>query len=189
MQMSVAGFVGQYLESGPSWQLWDWGEACPWDQPLKDRFNGFFAAADTIVLSRKLLDGGYLTHWTQLSELYPHRPFFAFARRITEVRKIVFSKALTESPWPGTELAGGDLAAEIDGGNIVAFGGAGFAGALVAAGLVDELELYVNPVALGEGQRIFAETSRGTALRLLEVSAYDCGIAVSTYAPTPSPVD
>jgi dihydrofolate reductase len=187
MQASVDGYVGRESE-GPSWQVWDWGEDCPWDRPLQDRFNEFFAAADTILLSRKIIEGGYLDHWTQLAGLHPDEPLFAFARRIVQARNVVFSNSLAETPWPGTELATGTLPDTISelksqpGKNIVAFGGAGFASALIAAGVVDEVEFYTNPVALGDGLRIFPEAKGNQALQLESSTAYKCGIVVTDYS-------
>jgi len=113
---------------------------------------------------------------------------FAFARRITEARKVIFSKSLTETRWPGTELASRDPVEEVydlksqPGTNIIAFGGAGFASALLAAGVVDEVELYINPVALGHGLTLFADTAGDTALRLISAQAYECGIVVTAHA-------
>jgi dihydrofolate reductase len=187
MQVSVDGFVGRQDE-GPSWQVWDWGPDCPWDQPLRERFNAFFVAADTILLSRRIVEGGYLDHWAEMAELYPSEPLFAFAERITAMRKMIFSTRLDETPWPGTELARKPLTEAVSGlkaergQNIVAFGGAGFASALITAGVVDEIELYSNPVALGQGLSIFPHASDGTPLRLKSVDAFDTGIVVSTYS-------
>ena len=46
MQMSVDGFVESAGRN--SWQIWDWGNDCPWDAELKSDFNTFFSATDTI---------------------------------------------------------------------------------------------------------------------------------------------
>ena len=50
------------------------------------------------------------------------------------------------------------------------FGGAGFASALISAGLVDEFQFYVNPTVLGDGVRIF-ETTGFQKLKLLGCKA------------------
>ena len=51
MQVSADGYVGR-AEDGPGWQVWDWGPECPWDDPLKARFNALFRDIDTILLTR-----------------------------------------------------------------------------------------------------------------------------------------
>ena len=67
-------------------------------------------------------------------------------------------------------------------GDIIVFGGVGFASALVAAGLVDEFQLFANPAAVGAGRSIFGQRPDGLKLQLLEATAYDCGIVVNRYA-------
>jgi dihydrofolate reductase len=151
MQVSVDGYVGR-AGDGPSWQVWDWGPEYPWDGPLKERFNAVFQDIDTILLSRKILEGGYLDHWSQFAREYRNNSDFAFAQSIVDVRKIVFSKTLQSTKWAGTELARQPLVEEVNalkaepGRNLIAFGGAGFASTLIANDLVDEFQFYVNPV-------------------------------------------
>ncbi|TRC93684.1 deaminase [Mesorhizobium sp. WSM4306] len=186
MQMSVDGFVG--AAGDEHWQLWEWGGNCPWDDELKQDFNAVFAGIDTILLSRKMAEEGYLTHWGNAAKNYPRDPFYAFAQRIVEARKVVLSDKLTASRWERTALASGDLPREVKalkaegGSDMAVFGGAGFASALIAAGLVDELQLFINPAALGDGERIF-DQGGFRKLRLLGTKAYACGMVVNRYAP------
>jgi dihydrofolate reductase len=186
MQVSVDGYVGRAGE-GPNWQVWDWGPQCPWDDPLKARFDAAFADIDTILLSRKIIEGGYLDHWSQFARDYRDDPDFAFTQRIVDARKVVFSRTLQKTKWTGTELARRPLAEEIStlkaepGRDLIAFGGAGFASALIANKLVDEYQFYVNPVALGCGLSIFREQGIDSSLELREAESYACGIAVVRY--------
>lgn len=186
MQMSVDGFVGADVDA--DWQMWNWGNDNRWDEALKADFNAHFQSIDTIVLSRKMVEEGYLSHWGDAANRYPQDPFYAFARRVIDVPKVVPSDRLKESRWERTVVTSGDLPREVgalkaeDGNNIAVFGGAGFASALIAAGLVDEFQLYVNPAALGGGTRIFDQAGF-RKLRLLGSKAYECGIVVNRYAP------
>ena len=186
MQMSVDGFVGAYEDR--DWQLWGWGAGNRWDDELKRDFNSFVASVDTILLSRVMVEDGYLTHWGKAAEQYPADPFYAFAQRIVALEKVVLSDRLASSIWPRTSVRSGDLPKEVAvlkagaGGPIVTFGGAGFASALLAAGLVDEVQLYVNPAVLGSGVALFDQTGF-RKLRLLGAKAYACGMVVTRYAP------
>jgi dihydrofolate reductase len=188
MQTSVDGYVGR-ADEGPGWQIWDWGPDCRWDDALKARFNAVFHDIDTILLSRKILEGGYLDHWSQFARDYAGNPDFAFAQRIVDARKIVFSKTLKTSKWAGTELARRPLEEEVDalkaesGRDLIAFGGAGFAASLIADKLVDEYQFYANPVALGDGLPIFEKRDEDSNLNLREAESYACGIVVSRYSP------
>jgi dihydrofolate reductase len=186
MQMSVDGFVG--AEGDHDWQIWGWGDDNGWDEELKREFNAHFQSVDTILLSRMMVEEGYLSHWGNAAKRYPQDPFYAFAKRIIDVQKVVLSDRLEKSRWERTVVRGGDLPHEVsalkaeDGGDIAVFGGAGFASALIAAGLVDEFQFYINPAALGCGTRIFDKTGF-RKLSLIGSKAYKCGIVVSRYAP------
>lgn len=188
MQISVDGYVGR-ADAGLDWQVWNWGPECPWDDKLKARFNVVFHGIDTILLSRKIIEGGYLDHWSQFARDYRDDPDFAFTQRIVAARKIVFSKTLQNTKWAGTELARRPLAEEINalkaepGRNLIAFGGAGFASALIGNDLVDEFQFYVNPIALHEGFSIFKARGSDTNLALHEAEGYACGVVVLRYAP------
>jgi dihydrofolate reductase len=187
MQTSVDGYVGRSGD-GPNWQVWNWGPVCPWDALLKARFNAVFQDVDTILLSRKILEGGYLDHWTQFAHDYSDNPDFDFARRIVDARKVAFSNTLQNTKWTGVELARRRLVEEINalkaeaGRDMIAFGGAGFAAALIAHNLVDEYQFYVNPVALGKGLSIFNERDTDAHLQLQEAKAYGCGVVVVRYS-------
>ena len=186
MQMSVDGFVG--AAGDEHWQLWEWGDNCPWDDELKQDFNAVFAGIDTILLSRKMAEEGYLTHWGNAAKNFPRDPFYAFAQRIVEARKVVLSDKLAASRWERTTLASGDLPREVKalkaegGGAMAVFGGAGFASALIAARLVDEFQLFINPAALGDGERIF-DQGGFRKLRPIGSKAYACGMVMNGYAP------
>ena len=188
MQMSVDGFVA----SDPpdlDWTVWDWGPDCPWDDALRNDFNTLFDSVDMILLSPKMIEEGYIDHWTAAATEHPQTALYAFARRIVEVEKIVVSKDLAEAPWPRTRIVRGALADEVNalkakpGANIFCFGGVRFATALLAQHLVDELQLFVNPTAVHSGRSIFDDVER---LRLTKSKAYDCGIVVNRYTPDPN---
>lgn len=186
MQMSVDGFVGNLPGRHTSWQIWGWGDEWPWDFQLKEEFNRTFAAADTILLSRPMIMEGYLDHWTAVAERNRDNPEFEFARRIVSADKVVATAQEMTSKWERTFVATGPLAATIGelkrapGKSIICFGGSGFGAALLSANLVDELQLYVNPTALGGGASIFRNGLRFDAL---SARRFDCGIVVQKFRP------
>ncbi len=186
MQMSVDGFVGAV--SPHDWQLWGWGDDNRWDDKLKRDFNRFLATVDTVLLSRKMAEDGYLTHWSNAAKRYPADPFYAFAQRIVDIEKVVLSDRLAQSRWDRAVIGSGDLQKEVGslkagaGGAIATFGGARFAAALLEGDLVDEIQLYINPAALGSGIGLFGP-SGFRRFRHLDSQAYTCGMVVSRYAP------
>ncbi|MET3900254.1 dihydrofolate reductase [Devosia sp. UYZn731] len=184
MQMSVDGFVGG--DGQHRWQLWDWVGECPWDDELKRDFNATLASIGTILLSRKLAEQGYLTHWANAAKKFPRDSFYAFAQQITCVQKVILSRTLETSAWNRTRIAKGDIANAVEGlkrnddGDIIAFGGAGLAASLIAARMVDEYQLFINPAVLTTGERLF-DTTGFQNLDLVGSKSYDCGMVVNRY--------
>jgi dihydrofolate reductase len=178
MQTTVNGFV-----AGPNgeldWMTWDW------DDELKNFVSRLHEPVGTILLGRKMTDG-FVSHWESVLK-NPEDESYAFAKIMVETPKIVFSRTLDKSRWANTELAGkGDLAEEVNriknlpGNDIIVYGGAGFVSSLIEADLIDEYNLFVNPVFLGEGLTIFSGP-KAKSLRLAEGRAFDCGIVLHTY--------
>lgn len=175
MQVSVDGFV-----AGPNgeldWMLWNW------DDKLSAYVIDLTDSSDTILLGRKMTDG-FVTHWTSVLDT-PDSPEYSFAKKMVDTPKVVFTKTLQVSTWANTELAKGDLPAEIarlknlPGKDIIVYGGAGFVSSLIENRLIDELHLFVNPTAIGNGLSVFTER---TPLKLRTSTAFECGIVVNQY--------
>ena len=188
MQVSVDGYVARRSQ-GPSWQVWDFGREMTWDAELSATFRATVEAADCILLSRKMAEGGYIDHWTAVARELGHTSDYAFARHVTEARKVVFSRNCPAIRWPNTELATQPLAEAVirlkmeTGKNIIAFGGTGFAAALIGFKLVDELQLYVNPTAIHAGDSIFPPQASDLRFNLVGAAPYACGIVVMRYRP------
>lgn len=186
MQMSVDGYMS--ADTDIDWQVWDWSDPWTWDKRLKRRFNAVFDTIGCILLSRKMAEQGYLDHWERVARDHASEPDYAFARRVVQSRKVVLTDKLPSSRWERTVLARRGMVQEVSAlkrlteGDVIAFGGVGFASALVAAGLVDEFQLFVNPAAVGAGRSIFGQLPDGLQLQLLDSAAYDCGIVVNRYA-------
>ena len=67
--------------------------------------------------------------------------------------------------------------------DIIAYGGGEFVSSLIKNKLIDELHLFVNPAAIGNGMPIFKELSEMQKFNLDEVQKFDCGIVVMVYKP------
>jgi dihydrofolate reductase len=109
------------------------------------------------------------------------------------IKKYVVSRTLTESDlnWNNTTLLPGDRAiAEIaalhgtDGGDLLIWGSASLVVTLLAAGLVDELNLMIEPILLGGGKRIFPEDGISRPMQLVSCVTAATGVQICTYRPT-----
>jgi dihydrofolate reductase len=103
------------------------------------------------------------------------------------VSKYVVSRTLQEPGWQRTTVLRGALRDEIKalqsapGKDIVVTGSITLVRELITAGLVDEYRLFVYPVVLGHGQRLFADAAGLPTLRLVETRPFRCGVVLLRY--------
>jgi dihydrofolate reductase len=188
MQSTLDGFVARPGGS-LDWAVWNFSDAWTWDPELQGEFNAILAGIDAIVLSGHMGAEGFIDHWTGIGRKHAGDARFDFARAIASVPKFIFSDTLKETPWENTTIVAGDLKKRLNAlkaergedKSLITFGGARFAAALLEAGLVDELQLFVNPAVIGEGLSIF-EGITSLKPRLLSARAYACGVSVLKYA-------
>jgi len=175
MQITVDGFV-----AGPEGQL-DW---MTWemDEKLIAFINHLTDTSDTILLGRKMTEG-FVNYWEGVQ---PSSPEYEFAQKMVNTPKVVFSKTVSSMNGRNVRVENGDIVDAVnelkrqDGKDLIVYGGATFVRSLIENTLIDELNLFVNPIAIGDGLRIF---SARTPLKLLASTAYASGIVVNTYAP------
>lgn len=162
-----------------------------------DREHPGTAIADPEVKEWKLerirTAGAHLMGRVSYEEMSAHWPHSddAYAAAMHDIPKVVFSRSLTdaEATWPVTRVARGDLAQEIvaikgePGADVVAWGGARFAGALAAADLIDEYRLLVQPLVLGTGRPLFDQLPASRHLELVEAISFPSGIIAQVYRP------
>ena len=176
MQVTVDGFV-----AGPEGQL-DWMARDDQDEKLIAFINRLTDASDTILLGRKMT-GGFVHYWESVK---PDSPEYTFARKMIDTPKVVFSKTVQSIEGKNIRVENGDLVEAVGelkrqaGKDLVVYGGAGFVSSLIRVGLIDELNFFVNPVAIGEGLRVFEGRNR---LKLVATTGYANGVVVNTYRP------
>jgi len=108
----------------------------------------------------------------------------AVAKGMNAARKYVVSRTI-QPAWSNTHLLEGDPVKAVedlkasDGPGIAVLGSGSVAAQLGEAGLVDEYQFVIIPVALGGGRTVF---TKGCKLRLVYQRAFRCGNVVVTYA-------
>jgi dihydrofolate reductase len=117
-----------------------------------------------------------------------------FARKLGDMRKIVVSHGPLEFTWRNSEqlhagLAEGAAALKADPAirRIALSGSVSVVRQLLAAGLLDELHLFVHPVLAGTGLRLFPDGGPEQPLRLLSSEPFATGVIHLVYGPDPSP--
>jgi dihydrofolate reductase len=110
-----------------------------------------------------------------------------FADKFNEMPKYVVSTTLSDPEWNNSTVVGGDVPEavarirdEADG-DVVVHGSASLVQTLLENDLVDELRLMVFPVVLGDGKRLFGETTDKKALELADSKVVGDGVSILVY--------
>jgi dihydrofolate reductase len=166
-------------------------DAPMWTRPygfpddLSAAIGALTGSSSGILLGRTTFEMFAPAWSTRTVEEDPGAPFF------NDTRKYVVTSTLTdaESVWRNSTALGGysadrirALKDEVDG-DLYVSGSATLVRALLADGLVDELHLFVYPVAVGAGIRLFPEGATRTPLALLGAHGLSNGVAHLTYGP------
>jgi dihydrofolate reductase len=191
MFMSLDGFVGS-LDGDSSWMINPdpaakaWGIERAWNTSLH------------VVGSRTFRV--WVDYWPTSTDGYAapmnQIPKAVFSRQgpsILEAARVAQDKPDTLQPgaetWAQAYVASGDLVAEVaklkaqDGKPMTAYGGATFARSLIAHGLVDQFDLMIVPLALGQGLPIFTELTRPQRFTLISSTAFPKGSIAQSYRP------
>ena len=152
----------------------------PWFNPeLGQAVGSFIAAQDAMLLGRVSYDE-FAAFWAQQSG--------DMANTMNGTAKYVVSGTLKSAEWQNSTLIPAASAiAEIaelkqrPGRNIGMTGSATLVSSLLREGLLDELHLFVFPVVLGSGKRLFAAPGDKLPLKLINSATFDTGVVQLTY--------
>lgn len=109
------------------------------------------------------------------------------AASMNSTPKYVVSRTLTDADWAGTTILSGDAVESVRAvkadraGGITVLGSGVLSRTLLAAGLVDELRLFLHPLLMGTGKRLFGEFPDPRRLTLLSVGKTSLGTVALTY--------
>ncbi len=131
---------------------------------------------DTVIMGRKTYEFGYAYG------LKPGQPAYA------GMQHYIFSNHLTfEQPGESVHTKPMDLE-EVralkrqNGTDIYLCGGGQFAGWLLENDLIDQVKIKLNPLILGQGTRLFGDSTRVIQPQLLDSTLYDHGLQIITYS-------
>jgi dihydrofolate reductase len=143
-------------------------------------------AADTVLFGRKTYDS-FAGAWPEREEAGGEDA--GFAKALGDARKIVVSNRKLEFTWRNSEQLAGDLIESVTalknepGGNIALSGSVSVVRQLLAAGVLDELDLLVHPIAVRTGMRLFDESETPIPLRLISSETFETGVLNLAYGP------
>jgi dihydrofolate reductase/predicted transcriptional regulator YdeE len=151
--MQAPGGVNEDREGGFERGGWTWPY---WHDDIGGAFFEAVANADTLLLGRKT----YVIHGRAFEPMPEGDPFGDVMKAL---KKVVVTQTLTDLFWRNSTAIRGDLVESVralkaqDGKDILTDGSHQLVHALLAADLVDELQLIVYPVLLGGGKRVLPE--------------------------------
>lgn len=158
------------------------------DEEIHDHYTDLLRNADTILYGR-------ITY--QLMEFW--RPFVEnpsgeksmddFAISIDKIQKIVFSHTLKSVDWKSAALATQNLEEEVlelkqQSGRDVFVGSPSLIVALTKLNLIDEYQLCVHPVIVGNGLPLFKNITDRSELKLIKTKIFNSGAIILYYEPT-----
>jgi dihydrofolate reductase len=161
-----------------------------WARPLFDSesmafVNEFYQRAGAFLFGRRTYEL-FASYWGA-------RSGNPIADALNSRPKYVASNTLTDPQWAHTTVLSGDVAAAIrvlkakPGGELQVHGSGALVRWLMENELVDEINLLVCPVIVGQGTRLFPDNGRDTALELTDSRAYPKGIVLQVYRPSGRP--
>ena len=162
-----------------------------WQAPVSDPASGErmyeeFQTWDAYLLGRRTYD--------IFASFWPNQPDGPFTRLINDLPRYVASRTLTEGRLGGHDhprrrrRRSRSPSIKERHERIGLWGSAGLVQTLLRHDLVDRLDLWIYPLLLGTGKRIFAEGTVPAAFRRTEVTPFDGGAihAVYEHAGTPT---
>ncbi|MFJ2836978.1 dihydrofolate reductase family protein [Nocardia sp. NPDC087230] len=196
MELSLTQFLtidGVYqAPGGPEEDTVDGFTHGGWSAPFADDDFGVFMDSvfdrvDAFLLGRRTYDI-FAAYWPKIDD--PDNPV---ATKLNALPKYVATTTRTEADWAGTELLHGDIVAAVTalkdrpGRELQMHGSGVLAQTLLAAGLVDTMNLLTFPVMLGSGKRLFTETVRPTGFALTDSRTTSTGVLIASYRADGAP--
>lgn len=111
------------------------------------------------------------------------------AAHLNATPKYIATRTLTRLTWSNAQVLDGELAAAVRNlksqgeGNVAVLGSGVLVQELIATDLVDGYRLFLHPLLLGTGKRLFREMDRPRPLRLVDCTPTTTGVLMLTYEP------
>lgn len=153
-----------------------------WDESMDISASGFDGKDRELVLGRRTYEI-FEAYWPYQPDNDP------VAKTLNAAKKYVASRTLTMLQWNNSTLLRGDVVSALialkaqSGPDLQMIGSGNLIQTLQPASLIDEYNVWTFPVVLGRGKRLFGETVKPSALRLVRSQASTTGVVVSTYIP------
>ena len=151
-----------------------------WDDAMNNVMTEFMGKPFDLLLGRKTYEI-FAAHWPHSQE--------PGADQLNTAKKYVASRTLTKVDWNNSTLLKGDVVQEIrklkdqDGPELQVHGSSNFVQTLLQNHLADLYNVWIFPVVIGKGKRLFDQGTVPAALRLINSTVSTTGVIITTYEP------
>jgi dihydrofolate reductase len=179
--MQSLGSPGEDREGGFEYGGW----SAPYGDEVLARAAGEGMAATTAYLFGRKTYQHMAAHWPAEPDANPA------AAHLNATPKYVVTKTLARVEWAGSHVLAGDVVDSVHDlkhhgdGTIAVLGSGVLVQALIEHDLVDEYRVFVHPLVLGAGKRLFRQTPRPIPLRLTGCTPTTTGVLLLSYQPEP----
>ena len=152
-----------------------------WDEQMSQVMGEAMSAPFNLVLGRKTYDI-FAAYW-------PHAPEEAGGKPLNDATKYVVSRSRPTLEWRNSVLIEGDAAEGIaalktqDGPELQVHGSGNLIQMLLRHNLIDQYRLWVFPLVIGSGKRLFADGTIPCGLKLTGTKVSTTGVVIGTYEP------
>jgi dihydrofolate reductase len=152
-----------------------------WDDLMGQVMTEVMSVPFDLILGRKTYDI-FAAYW-------PHAPEEAGAKPLNDATKFVASRSRPTLEWGPSVMIEGDAAEGIaalkkdDGPQLQVHGSGNLIQTLMRHNLVDQYRLWIFPLVIGSGKRLFSDGTIPSALRLVDSKVSTTGVVIGTYEP------
>jgi dihydrofolate reductase len=177
----MQGLGGPEEDREGGFEYGGWG--APYGDEILGRRAGEGMRSTTAYLFGRKTYEKMAAYWPNVGDDDP------IAAHLNRTPKYVVTRTLTELEWAGSHVLSGEVAVEVEAlkatgeGTIAVLGSGELAQTLIAEGMVDEYSLFVHPLVLGKGKRLFGEMPAPIPLELVSCTPTTTGVLLATYRP------
>jgi dihydrofolate reductase len=152
-----------------------------WDDQMRQVMTEAMSTPFDLVLGRRTYEI-FAAYW-------PHAPEEAGAKPLNDATKYVASRSRPTLEWEKSVLIEGDAAEGIaelrkeDGPELQVHGSGNLIQTLMGHNLVDQYRLWVFPLVIGSGKRLFSDGTIPSGLKLVDSKVSTTGVVIGTYEP------
>jgi dihydrofolate reductase len=152
-----------------------------WDEQMRQIMDQAMSEPFDLVLGRRTYEI-FAAYW-------PHAPEEAGAKPLNDATKYVASRSRPTLDWANSVLIESDAAEGVaklkheDGPELRVLGSANLIQTLLRHNLVDRYDLWVFPLVIGSGKRLFSDGTAPSALKLVNSRVSTTGVVIATYEP------